>query len=90
MPLPTPAHVSNADPLMIRLWQSGREIFLSNTLAFLIGEAQYGPCLLETLTGDSGWCRCARDRSRSDNEGRSLPSPLRACLQPRVNFSPRY
>lgn len=55
MPLPSLAPISRADPLMLRLWQSGREIFHSNTLAFLIGEEQYGPCLLETLTGDSGW-----------------------------------
>lgn len=77
MPPPTFAHVSNADPLMLRLWQSGREIFQSNTLAFLIEKAQYGSCLLETLTGDSGRRRCAHDQSRSDKKGRSLPSPLR-------------
>lgn len=55
MPLPSLAPISRADPLMLRLWQSGREIFHSNTLAFLIGDAKYGPCLLQQLTGDSGW-----------------------------------
>lgn len=41
------------EALVLRLWHSGRELFHSNVLAYLLESEAYGPRLLEYLWGDS-------------------------------------
>lgn len=55
MTIPSVQPVAKADPLMLNLWQSGRELFHSNTLAYLIARSPWRNVLLEQLTGYGGW-----------------------------------
>jgi hypothetical protein len=70
MTVPSIRAISKADPLMLRLWQPGREVFHSNTLPCLIKHPAQGDRLLESLNGDGSWIsyevRCLREKLNLD------------------------
>lgn len=61
---------SGPQSLVMRLWQSGRELFHSNVLAFLLEHGEYGAKLLAALTGIDGWrdfhVRVLREKNNID------------------------